>query len=224
MASSLMWGTDVGPGALARLIFGALRFDRATFERAASADGFTRLHLAVVLLAAISIAFATATGAVAAGVVGASEPALYRAIVLCWGLAAVLHFVLFVAIAWLLQRVRGAAALTFPALTRLLSLSLAPSCLAVLLALLGFGSGSAAMTFVATQLGPRAFFWVGTLIGYYPDDLTLLVGLWGLVIGVVALRVGANTSWAAAAATVLVAARLVGPLPDLADLVMNGLR
>jgi len=215
---------DVGPGALARLIFGALRFDAATFRSAASADAFTRLHLAVVILAAISIGFATAMGAVAAGVVGASEPGLYRAIVLCWGLAAVLHFAIFVAIAWLLQRLRGAAALPLRPLSRLLALSLAPSCLAVLVAMFGLASGSAAMTFVATALGPRAFFWLGTLIGYYPDDLTLLLGVWGLAIGVMALRSATDASWAVAAATVLIAARLVGPLPEIADLVMNGVR
>ena len=215
---------DVGPGALARLIGGALRFDPQTFRRSVAMEGFTRLHLAVVLVAAISVAVATAMAAVAGGVVGEREAGLYRAVVLCWATACVLHFALFVALAWLLQRVRRSAALPLAPLTRLLALSVAPFSLAVVFAVAGYTPGNAVTELAATWLGPRGLFWMGTLIGYYPDDLTLVLGTWGLAIAVVALRVGGGTSWTSAALTVLVAARLVGPLPEIADLVMNGLR
>jgi hypothetical protein len=215
---------DVGPGALARLIGGALRFDRETFRRSAASQGFTRLHLAVVLVAAISIGFATAMAAVAGGVVEEREAGLYRAIVLCWALACVLHFLLFVALAWLLQRVRRGAAMEFAPLTRLLALSVAPFCLTVLFAVFGYTPTNLATELVAGWLGPRGLFWMGSLLGYYPDDLTLLLGAWALAIGVVALRIGGGGSWTSATLTVLVAARLVGPLPEIADLVMNGLR
>lgn len=216
---------DVGPGALARLIGGALRFDGDTFRRSAAADGLTRLHLAVVLLSAISIGFATAIGALAGGVVKETEPALYRAVVVCWALAVVIHFGIFVALAWLAQLVRGRAALSFRSLTRLLALSSAPACLSVLIAMVGYAPPSnAVMALVASRLGPTAFFWVGTVLGYYPDDLTLVLGAWSLAIAIVALRVGARMSWPVAVAIVLIAARLVGPLPEIADLVMNGIR
>lgn len=215
---------DVGPGALARLIGGALRFDAATFRSSADAEGLTRLHLAVVLLAAIATGFATAAGAVAGGVVDQNEPGLYRAVILCWAIAVVVHFAIFLGIAWVLQKARGKSALPLKSLTRLLALSLAPSCLNVIVAVAGYVPGNVTMTFVATRLGPTAFFVVGTLLGYYPDDATLLLGTWGLAIAVVAVRVGGRASWPVAASSVLLAARLVGPLPEIADLVMNGIR
>lgn len=93
-----------------------------------------------------------------------------------------------------------------------------------LLSIAGYVPGNVAMSFVATRLGPTAFFVVGTLLGYYPDDVTLVLGAWGLAIAVVAVHVGGRASWFVAAATTLLAARLVGPLPEIADLVMNGLR
>ena len=214
---------DVGPGALARLIGGALRFDPETFRRSVASQGFTRLHLAVVLVAAISIGFATAMAAVAGGVVQERESGLYRAVVLCWALACVVHFALFVGLAWLLQRFRRGAAMELAPLTRLLALSLAPFCLTVVFALFGYTPGNIVTELVASWVGPTGLFWMGTLLGYYPDDLTLVLGAWGLVIGVVALR-NAGGSWTSATLTVLLAARLVGPLPEIADLVMNGLR
>jgi hypothetical protein len=202
------------------LIGGALRFDGDTFRRSAAADGLTRLHLAVVLLSAISIGFATAIGALAGGVVKETEPALYRAVVVCWALAVVIHFGIFVALAWLAQLV-----LSFRSLTRLLALSSAPACLSVLIAMVGYAPPSnAVMALVASRLGPTAFFWVGTVLGYYPDDLTLVLGALSLAIAIVALRVGGRVSWPVAVAIVLIAARLVGPLPEIADLVMNGIR
>lgn len=215
---------DVGPGALARLIGGALRFDAATFRRAGGAEGFTRLHLAIVVLAALSVGLATAMGAVAGGVVAEGETGLYRAVVLSWVIAAIIHFSLFVGLAWLIQRPRGRAALAFGSLTRLLALSVAPFCLTVIFAAVGYVPGNLVMELVATQLGPRALFVVGTALGYYPDDLTILLGTWGLAIGVVGVRVGGRSSWLVAASTVLFSARLVGPLPEIADLVMNGFR
>lgn len=215
---------DVGPGALLRLIGGALRFDPATFRSSAEADGFTRLHLAVVMFASIAVGFATAAGAVAGGVVAEGEPGLYRAVILCWAIAVLAHFAIFLTLAWLLQKIRRGNALPFRSLTRLLALSLAPTCLSFIAAVAGYVPSNVVMTFVATRLGPMAFFVVGTLLGYYPDDLTLLLGGWGLAIAVVALRVGGGFPWLAAAATVLIAARLVGPLPEIADLVMNGFR
>jgi hypothetical protein len=54
--------------------------------------------------------------------------------------------------------------------------------------------------------------------------LTLVLGAWSLAIAIVALRVGGRVSWPVAVAIVLIAARLVGPLPEIADLVMNGIR
>lgn len=222
--SEILVQRDVGPAALLRLIGGALRFDGATFRSSAAAEGLTRLHLAVVLLAAIVTGFATANGALTGGVVGQNEPGLYRAVILCWAIAVVLHFALFLGIAWLLQRIRRKEAPSFRVLTRLLALSLAPFCLNVLVAIAGWVPGNAAMSFVATRIGPTAFFIVGTLLGYYPDDVTLVLGSWGLAIAVGAIRVGTKASWLVAAATVLLAARLVGPLPEIADLVMNGVR
>lgn len=215
---------DVGPVALLRLVGGALRFDSGTFRSSAAAEGLTRLHLAVVMLAAVMTGFAIANGAVSGGVVGASEPGLYRAVILCWAIAVLLHFAVFLGIAWLLQRARRKDAPSLRVLTRLLALSLAPSCLNVFVAIAGYVPGNLTTTFIATRIGPTAFFVVGTLLGYYPDDVALVLGAWGLAIGIVALRVGTGASWLAAAATVLLAARLVGPLPEVADLVMNGVR
>ncbi len=215
---------EVGPAALLRLIGGALRFSSATFRSSASAEGLTRLHLAVAMLAAVLTGFATANGALTGGVVAQNEPGLYRAIILCWAIAVVIHFAVFLGIAWLLQRARRKDAPSLRVLTRLLALSLAPFCLNVVVAIAGYVPGNVVTSFVATRLGPTAFFVVGTVLGYYPDDVTLLLGAWGLVIAIMALRVGTQASWFAAAATVLVAARLVGPLPEVADLVMNGLR
>jgi hypothetical protein len=214
---------DVGPVALARLLGGALRFDASTFRRSVDADGLTRLHLAVVLLAALATGFATAAGALAGGVVAQNEPGLYRVVVLCWALAVLVHFAIFVGLAWLLQKVRRRDALPLRQVTRLLALSLAPSCLNIFVAIAGYVPGNVAMSFVATRLGPTIFFVVGTVLGYYPDDVTLVLGAWGLAIAVVGMHVGGRASWLVAAATTLLAARLVGPLPEIADLVMNGI-
>ena len=214
---------EVGPGALLRLIWGALRLDPAVFGRAASAEGLTRIYLAIVLFAAISWGFATATMAVAAGVLDEHELGFYRAVVISWAVAIVVHFLLFVGIAWLLRTVVRAA-IPIQVLTRLLALSLAPYCLGILLAWTGYEPTEFVMESIAKAVGPSVFFLIGSLIGYFPDDLTILLGTWGLAIAIWALRRGGVASWPGAVATVLVAARLVGPLPEIADLVMNGVR
>lgn len=215
---------EFGPRALVRLIWGALRLDAETFRRAAGTDGLTRLHVAVALLAALSTGFATATGAVAAGVLGEKEAGFYQAVVMSWALAFALHFLLFLGIVWLIRKLTRSRALPFDALTRLLALSLAPYCASMFLAWAGLTSGDAVMRALANGLGASWFFLLGTLIGYYPDDLTILLSLWSVVIAISGLRVGGGSSLAGATATVLVASRLVGPLPELADLVMNGVR
>jgi hypothetical protein len=204
------------------VLFGALRLDPEAFRSAVSPEVRTRLHLAVVILAAISFGFATAMGAVAVGVLGEHEVAFYRAVVMSWAIALVVHFLLFVGIVWLLRKLMRSPHVALAALTRLLAMSLAPYALGVLVAWAGYTPGDLAMQWLAANLGQSWFVLLGALLGYYPDDLALALGFWSYAIAIAGLHFGARTSWAGAAAVVLVAARLVGPLPELADLVMNG--
>ncbi|MBY0279179.1 hypothetical protein K2Z84_27920 [Candidatus Binatia bacterium] len=177
---------DVGPGALARLIGGALRLDGATFRAAVEVNDRTRLHLAIVVLAAISGAFAAATEAVASGLISEGEVAVHRVLLIGWGIAIVLQFVLFVTAVWGLRLVTRRPHVPYLALVRLLALSLAPGVLMVL----------------------------GPLFGQAPV-VTAIVTIWRWAVAIAGLRVATAASWPGAVLTIVVADLLTSPIAEL---------
>jgi len=177
---------DVGPGALIGLIGNALRLDRATFAGAVAPTGRTRLHLAVVVVAAIASGFAAAMAAVGAGLMKDDEVALYRVFVIGWGIAIVVQLVLSTGVVWGLRAITRRPPVPFSALLRLLALSLAPCCLLFL----------------------------GPLLGQ-PALVTGAVTIWRWVIATVGFRVGLDASWLGAVATVLIADLIAAPITSL---------
>lgn len=177
---------DVGPGALLRLIGNALRLDANTFRFAVGPEARTRIHLAIVVLAAISAAFGAAAHALNAGLLQEREVGLYRLFVIGWGLGMIVHFVLFVCAVWLLRTITRRPQVPFDALLRLLALSLAPVCLSFL----------------------------GPAIGY-PSETGAVLTLWRWAIALVGLRVATNASWLGGVALVLVADLIASPVADL---------
>jgi len=153
------------------------------------------LYLAVVVLAALSVGWATGTGAVAAGVLKERETALYRGVFISWTVALIVRFFLFVGTVWLLRWVTRRPHVGLGALTRLLSLSLAPSCLLV----------------------------IAGVAEFYPDDLVAPVTVWACAIAIVGLRVGGGASWLNAVVVALLAYRFAGPVAEIADLIMSGI-
>lgn len=186
MASRLPYQRDVGPGALLGLIGNALRLDRATFAKAVGPDGRTRLHLGVVMVAAIASGFAAAMAAVGAGLMKDDEVALYRVFVIGWAIAIVVQLVLCTAVVWGIRAITRRPPVPFAALLRLLALSLAPCCL----------------LFLGPLLGQTAI-------------VTGIVTIWRWVIATVGFRVGLDASWLGAIATVLVADAIAGPITSL---------
>ncbi|MBM4246489.1 MAG: hypothetical protein FJ148_22285 [Deltaproteobacteria bacterium] len=177
---------EVGPGALARLIGGALRVDGASFREAVGPDGRTRLYLAIVLLAAVAAGFATATEAVSSGLLSERDVSVHRVLLIGWALAVVLQFVLFVCAVWILRVVTRRPPVPFRALLRLLALSLAPSVLLVL----GPLSGQTAI-------------------------VTAIVTVWRWVIATAGLRVGTSASWPGALLAVVLADLVSAPVAEL---------
>jgi hypothetical protein len=177
---------DVGPGALARLIGGALRLDGATFRAAVMVPDRTRLHLAIVVLAAISAGFAAASEAVASGLLAETEVAVHRVLLIGWGLAIVLQFVLFVGAVWGIRFVSRRPPIPFWALVRLLALSLAP----VVLMVLG------------------ALFQQAAIV-------TAIVTVWRWAIAITGLRIGTDASWPGAIVIVVLADLLSAPIAEL---------
>ena len=177
---------DVGPGALARLIGGALRLDAATFRAAVDVQDRTRLHLAIVVLAAISGAFAAATDAVASGLLSEREVAVYRVLLIGWGVAIVLQFVLFVSAVWGVRLVTRRPPVPYLALVRLLALSLAPG----------------------------VFLLLGPLFGQVAI-VTGVVTVWRWIVAIAGLRIATAASWPGAVLTVVVADLLSAPIAEL---------
>jgi hypothetical protein len=177
---------DVGPGALARLIGGALRLDGATFRAAVTVPDRTRLHLAIVVLAAVSGGFAAASEAVASGLLAENEVAVHRVLLIGWGFAIVLQFLLFVCAVWGVRLMTRRPPVAFLALVRLLALSLAP----VLLTLLGPLFGQAAI-------------------------VTAVVTIWRWAVAIAGLRIGTAASWPGAILTVVIADLLSAPIAEL---------
>jgi hypothetical protein len=177
---------DAGPGALVRLIGNALRLDANTFRNALGPDSLTRLHLAVVIVAAISAAFGAATQATSEGLLQEREIGLYRVFVIGWGVGMIVHFLLFVGAVWLLRAITRRPPVDFQALLRLLALSLAPACL----------------------------LFIGAAIGY-PEQTGTVVTLWRWLIALVGLRVATGASWLGAAGLVIVADLVASPVADL---------
>ncbi|MEW6272562.1 MAG: hypothetical protein AB1689_25060 [Thermodesulfobacteriota bacterium] len=178
--------SNVGPGALFRLIGGALRLDGQTFARAVADPVVNRLGLAIVVMAALSNGFAYAAEAVAKGMVGEREYAVYRLLVIVGVVEVLAHFFLFTALAWLLRCIVDRPLPPIGRLLRPLAIALAPSCLLFL----------------------------GALVGY-PDVVRGVLALWRLIASVVALRAAVDASWLGAVATVLVADLAAAPLVDL---------
>lgn len=185
--------SNVGPGALLKLIGGGLRLDRETFVRAAGDLAVNRLGLAVVILAALSNGFAYASEGVARGMVGEREFVVYRLLVIVGIAEVVVHFFLFTAVVWLARLVADRGQSRFGVLMRPLAVALAPSCLVIL----------------------------GPLLGY-PDTVRGVLALWRLAASVVALRAALGVSWVGAALTVLVADLGAAPLVDLALFGVSG--
>lgn len=177
---------DVGPGALARLIGGALRLDAATLRAAVDVRDRTRLHLAIVVLAAISSAFATGTEAVASGLLSEREVAVYRVLLIGWGVAVVLQFALFVSAVWGVRLVTRRPPVPYLALVRLLALSLAP----------------------------MVFLLLGPLLGQ-TAIVTAVVTVWRWVVAIAGLRLATGASWPGAVLTVVTADLLSAPIAEL---------
>lgn len=178
---------NVGPGALLRLIGGALRLNGATFRNAVSATAETRLHLAIVAVAALSKGFAYSMEPLPDEIATVQAPAVYQRLLLLAGVGeTAIQFVLFVAAVYLLRRLTRRPPLGFAALSRLLALVFAPVCFTAAIPLLSIPN------------------WAG---------IALVV--WPVVIAVVGLRVGAGSSWIGALFTVLVAAYICAPLVHL---------
>ena len=135
----------------------------------------------------------------------------------------VVQFAIFVALVWLLLKITRARQITLRGLVRLLALSLAPCLLTVVASILGYSTTNLLTEVLATRLPPNGLIIWGTIFGYYADDLTVVLSIWGYAIAIGALR-AVGVSWGAAGLAVAVAARFVGPLPEFADLLMNGVR
>ena len=174
---------NVGPGALLRLIGGALRLDGATFRAAVAPSAPTRLHLAIVALAAVSSGYAYAMEAVASGMVGERDFALYRLLVLVGIAETVIQFTLFVGVVYVIRLIARRPAVGFGALCRLFALGVAPVCLMVL-----------GPTFGVQD-------WLrGGLIA------------WRIVISVVGLKIATESSWISAVLTVVAADFVSSPI------------
>jgi len=179
--------SNVGPGALIKLIGGALRFDRELYTRAIEGSTYNRLGLAVVILAALSNGFGYAAEGVARGMIGEREYAVYRLLVIVGVAEVIVHFFLFTAAAWLVRLLVDRPRAPYTRLMRPLSLALAPSCLLFLGALLGF-----------------------------PDAVRGVLALWRIAASVWALRLAVDASWPGAIVTVLVADLVAAPVVHLA--------
>jgi hypothetical protein len=177
---------SVGPGALLRLVGGALRFDGATFRAAVSPSAPTRLHLAIVALAAVSNGYAYAMEAVASGMIGENDFALYRLLLLVGAAETVVQFLLFVGVIYLIRLIARRPPVGFAALCRLLALGVAPICL----------------MFLGPAFGVQD--WLrGGLIA------------WRIVISVVGLKIATESSWIGAVLTVVAADFVSSPIVSL---------
>ena len=168
------------------MIGGAIRLDGATFRNAVAGVGETRLHLAIVAVAALSSGFAYATEAVSGGLVAERDFALYRLLILVGVAETAVQFIAFVGVIHVMRLITRRPAIGFGALCRLMALGLAPVC----------------FVFLGPMFGVQD--WVrGGLIA------------WRIVISIVALKIGTDSSWITAVLTVLGADFVSSPFVKL---------
>jgi hypothetical protein len=162
---------------------GALRLDGETFREAVLPSAATRLHLAMVAVAALSSGYAYAMEGVTSGMLGERDFALYRLLVLVGIAETVVQFVLFVGALYLMRLIARRRGVGFGALCRLMALGMAPICFMF--------------------LGP----WLGI-----QDWMRGALIAWRIVICVVGLKIGTESSWISAALTVLAADFVSAPV------------
>lgn len=168
------------------MIGGALRLDGATFRNAVAGMGETRLHLAIVAVAALSSGFSYATEGVASGLVAERDYALYRLLILVGVAETAVQFIAFVGAIYVIRLIARRPPVGFGALCRLMALGLAPVC----------------------------FVFLGPMFGVQDWVRGVLIA-WRIVICVVGLKIGTESSWIGAVLTVLVADFASSPVVKL---------
>jgi hypothetical protein len=176
----------LGPEALAKLMWGALRFDLQTYQEAATVEGRTRLHLAIVCLVALSNGFAYAMEATARGLLKTEVPSLYRLLVLVGIFEVLFEFVLFVGVVYLMRLIARRSGVGFKALCQLAALGAAPFCL----------------------------LFIGPMVGN-PEIVRRVLVVWSFGATVFALKVGTESSWITALLTVFAAVFVTWPVVNI---------